>query len=194
MSMSRYLAGADPTKVISAKADTNPKFPQVDLGTTATLAFPTPGESTADASAGVTASLLAHFRLPPVLGFLPAWPKMSVRVSGTHGTAELSNFPGAWAHHTITVVSSEQEGGRSQRRKEKHYGNLGWTTWVSSRTVHPPRSDFDNMRRYRYQLEAFVDKVRGRTPQHWYDAQDSIANMEWIEAVYKEVSRRFFLP
>jgi hypothetical protein len=47
--------------------------------------------------------------------------------------------------------------------------------------------------RYRYQLEAFVDKVRGRTPEHWYDAQDSITNMEWIEAVYEEVSRLFLL-
>ena len=131
MSMSRYLAGADPTKVISAKADTHPKFPQVDAGTTATLTFPTPGESTTEASAdGLTASLLAHFRLPPVLGFIPAWPKMSVRVSGTRGTAELSNFPGAWAHHNLTVVSSEQEGGRSQKRTEKHYGDLGWTTCV----------------------------------------------------------------
>jgi hypothetical protein len=43
--------------------------------------------------------------------------------------------------------------------------------------------------RYRYQLEAFVDKVRGRDPEHWFDAQDSIANMEWIEAIYKEVSQ-----
>ena len=41
--------------------------------------------------------------------------------------------------------------------------------------------------RYRYQLEAFIDKVRGRDPEHWYDAQDSITNLEWIEAVYKEV-------
>ena len=45
------------------------------------------------------------------------------------------------------------------------------------------------MHRYRYQLEAFIDKLRGRTPEHWYDAQDSIANMEWIEAIYKEVRR-----
>jgi hypothetical protein len=42
--------------------------------------------------------------------------------------------------------------------------------------------------RYRYQLEAFVDKLRGRDPEHWFDAQDSITNLEWIEAVYKEVS------
>jgi hypothetical protein len=41
--------------------------------------------------------------------------------------------------------------------------------------------------RYRYQLEAFIDKVRGRTPEHWYDAQDSITNMQWIEAIYEEV-------
>jgi hypothetical protein len=40
LSMSRYLSGADPTKVISAKAETHPKFPQIDLATTATLAFP----------------------------------------------------------------------------------------------------------------------------------------------------------
>ena len=56
-----------------------------------------------------------------------------------------------------------------------------------------PLSDLDVVRRYRYQLEAFVDKVRGRTPEHWYDAQDSITNMEWIEAVYKEVGRLFLL-
>jgi hypothetical protein len=46
--------------------------------------------------------------------------------------------------------------------------------------------------RYRYQLEAFVDKLRGRDPEHWFDAQDSIANMEWIEAMYKEVGHILF--
>ena len=40
---------------------------------------------------------------------------------------------------------------------------------------------------YRYQLEAFIDKLRGRNPEHWFDAQDSITNMQWIEAIYKEV-------
>jgi hypothetical protein len=38
-------------------------------------------------------------------------------------------------------------------------------------------------------LEAFIDKLRGRDPEHWFDAQDSITNMEWIEAIYKEVCR-----
>ena len=127
--MSRYLANADPTKVISAKAEVLPKFPQIDVGTTATLAFPAPGEATTNGSAeGLTATLMAHFRLPPLLGFIPRWPKMSARVSGTRGTAELSNFPGAWVYHYIEIVSSEQEGGPLRKRTEKHYGNLGWTT------------------------------------------------------------------
>jgi hypothetical protein len=48
--------------------------------------------------------------------------------------------------------------------------------------------------KYRYQLEAFVDKLRGRTPGHWFDAQDSITNMEWIEAIYKEVGHAYSIP
>ena len=149
MSMSRYLAGADPTKVISAKADTHPKFPQVDAGTTATLTFPTPGESTTEASAdGLTASLLAHFRLPPVLGFLPACPKMSLRVTGTLGTAEVDAFPSPWIRHTLKAVISKREGGGGRMGKltnrkltEYHRGKLLCTTWVASHCFH--LSDFD---------------------------------------------------
>jgi len=166
LSISRYLAGADPTKIISAKADIHPKFPQIDIGTTATLAFPDARGSTGSAD-GLTATLYAHFRLLPWFGILPRWPRIFVHVTGTRGTAKLYNFAGPWLYHYISVESSEQEGGPLRKRTEKRYGNLGWTT-------------------YRYQLEAFIDKLRGRTPEHWFDAQDSITNMEWIEAIYKE--------
>jgi hypothetical protein len=129
MSLLRHFTNADPTKVIIANAEVNPKFPQIDVGTTATLAFPTPRESTTDGSAGgLTGTLLANYRLPPLLGFIPRWPKISVRVSGTRGTAELSNFAGPSLHHNITVESSDQEGGPSRKRTENHYGNIGWTT------------------------------------------------------------------
>lgn len=40
---------------------------------------------------------------------------------------------------------------------------------------------------YRYQLEAFVDKVRGRTPQAWRTAEDSINSMRVIDAIYEKV-------
>lgn len=36
----------------------------------------------------------------------------------------------------------------------------------------------------RYQLEAFVDKVKGRDPVHWVTPESSIAQMETIDAIY----------
>src|SRR6266849_3176023 len=106
MSVSRYLSVADPTKVISAKSDVHPKFPQIDLATTTTLAFPTPGGTSGTGPAdGLTATLNVNFRLPARLGFLPRWPIVSLRVSGTRGTAELSNYLGPWIYHDITVES-----------------------------------------------------------------------------------------
>lgn len=44
------------------------------------------------------------------------------------------------------------------------------------------------LHRYRYQLESFVDKVKGRQPRTWLDGEDSVANMEWIERIYEKVS------
>jgi predicted dehydrogenase len=127
LSMSRYLSGADPTKVISAKAETPAKFPQIDVGVAATLAFPSPGGSTGPAE-GLTATFNAHFQLPPRLGFIPQWPKVFARVTGTRGTVELGNFVGPWIYHQISVESSESEGGPLRKRTEQRYGNLGWTT------------------------------------------------------------------
>ncbi|KAG9606023.1 NAD(P)-binding protein, partial [Aureobasidium melanogenum] len=39
---------------------------------------------------------------------------------------------------------------------------------------------------YRYQLEAFVNKIRGRETQHWVDGQDSIAQMKMIDMAYEK--------
>jgi hypothetical protein len=101
----------------------------IDIGTTATLAFPTAGGGmSAD---GLTATLNAHFGLPPWLGLFPRWPNFSVRVIGTRGSAELHNYLTPWVHHYITVESSEKEGEPLRKRTEKRYGDLGWSTQVS---------------------------------------------------------------
>ncbi|KAI4724320.1 hypothetical protein E4T49_07940 [Aureobasidium sp. EXF-10728] len=39
---------------------------------------------------------------------------------------------------------------------------------------------------YRYQLEAFVNKIRGRETQHWVTGQDSIAQMKMIDMAYEK--------
>jgi predicted dehydrogenase len=39
---------------------------------------------------------------------------------------------------------------------------------------------------YRYQLEAFVDKIRKKEPVHWIPLRDSIAQMMTIDAIYEK--------
>jgi hypothetical protein len=122
--MSRYLSGADPTKVISAKADTLPKFPQIDIGCTATLAFPTPGGSTGPAE-GLTATLDVHFRLPPRFGFLPQWPKVSARVTGTRGSVELNNFVGPGYITKSPLRVQKRRAGHCRSGQNSGMGTLG---------------------------------------------------------------------
>lgn len=43
------------------------------------------------------------------------------------------------------------------------------------------------MFRYRYQLEAFIDKLKGREPKVWITAEDSINQMKAVEMVYNKV-------
>ena len=48
----------------------------------------------------------------------------------------------------------------------------------------------------RYQLEAFVDMVRGREPAHWITLDSSIAQMDTIDMVYEKagLGRRMPTP
>jgi len=39
---------------------------------------------------------------------------------------------------------------------------------------------------YRYQLEEFVNKIRGRKTQHWVTAEDSVAQMKMIDMAYEK--------
>ena len=48
--------------------------------------------------------------------------------------------------------------------------------------------ELNSSSRYRYQLEAFVDKVKGREPRDWVTGEDSIKNMECLDMVYEKVS------
>lgn len=42
---------------------------------------------------------------------------------------------------------------------------------------------------YRWQLESFVDKLRGRTPTHWVTNESTIDQMKTIDMIYEKVSR-----
>jgi predicted dehydrogenase len=157
----RYLASANPISVLSV----NPKESHnkgVDQGGSATFSLPN----------DAIGSILCDFRLPPRFGIIPSMPRITAKVDCTEGSIELFNFVMPTLYHSITITKKKD--GNTTTRKETAYtfkeeqGKDWWTT-------------------YRYQLEAFVDQLKGRTPQTWVDKEDTIANMECIEKVYEKV-------
>ncbi|KAJ7632983.1 NAD(P)-binding protein [Roridomyces roridus] len=158
----RYLTSSNPTAVLTAKAvpySSRPEHKQVDKMFWATLSL----------EPEIIGELHSNLDEPKLFGVIPRMPKLSATIQCEKGTVEIFNFLVPSYYHYITVSPS---GGR--RRTEKAYtfkgtakGEDWWTT-------------------YRYQLEAFVDKIQGRTPQTWIEPQDTIDNMKWIEAIYEK--------
>ncbi|KAJ7155534.1 NAD(P)-binding protein [Mycena crocata] len=156
----RYLASSNPTAVLTAKAvpySSRPQHEKVDKMFWATLSL----------EADIIGELHSNLSEPKIFGIIPRIPKLTATVRCESGTIEIFNFLIPSYYHYITVSPSGKP-----RRVEKAYSFKGaakgedwWTT-------------------YRYQLEAFVDKVQGRIPQTWVEPQDTIDNMKWVEAIY----------
>ncbi|KAJ7446289.1 NAD(P)-binding protein [Mycena galericulata] len=156
----RYLASSNPMAVLSASAvpySSRPEHKKVDKMFTATL----------ELDNGIIGDLDSNLSEPKLLGIIPRIPKLTATVQCEGGTIEIFNFLVPSYYHYITVAPSGKA-----RRVEKAYSFKGaakgedwWTT-------------------YRYQMEAFVDKIQGRAPQTWLEPQDTIDNMKWIEEIY----------
>jgi len=167
----RYLASNDPMAIISTKTLRYFKDPRIDTATSADLVFP---PSTPDCEP-IKASIKCDMMVPHRFGIIPRPEGVFVHVVCEQGVVHMFNFPMPVIYHYITVTP---HGGK--KRTEKAYsflpgssakGEVWWST-------------------YRYQLQAFVDKVRGRIPQTWVSGEDSVQNMFWIEKIYEEVCMR----
>ncbi|KAK7043766.1 hypothetical protein VNI00_008378 [Paramarasmius palmivorus] len=166
----RYLASPyKPKSVLSASAEpytSAPQHKQVDRKFTATI----------DLEHDILGEISSDLNEPRIMGIIPRMPKLKATVQCEGGTIEIFNFLIPHYYHYITVNPTGKKS-----RVEKVYrfaddskGEEWWTT-------------------YRYQLEAFVDKIRGRKPQTWLDPQDTIDNMKWIEAIYSKAEKLYFL-
>ncbi|TFK54005.1 NAD(P)-binding protein [Heliocybe sulcata] len=96
----------------------------------------------------------------------PSWIKMVLRVDCERGAIEIRNYvlPHLW--HSITVIPKN---GTPWTEKAYIFSDGRGEEWWSA---------------YRYQLEAFVDKIRGKNPQAWRSAEDSLSTMETIDSMY----------
>ncbi|KAI0749758.1 NAD binding Rossmann fold oxidoreductase [Daedaleopsis nitida] len=120
---------------------------------------------------------------PNLFGIIPrAWEAPSIEIETEHAKIYFYNFMMPHLYHYITIYDKRTK----QTTTKKFYsGGPQWgqrgETWWST---------------YRYQLEAFVDKVRGREPVHWVTFESSIAQMETIDMVYEKsgLGKRFLTP
>ncbi|KAI0661738.1 NAD-P-binding protein [Cubamyces menziesii] len=157
----RFITGTNdtPLEVTSATPTGHPSDPQrIDRAMHATFALPD----------SATGEMTADFAFPGrgPLGLIPRLPQFTLSVALEGGRVEIFNYAGPHVYHSIKVKPA-----RGAARTEKAYrykdgrGDAGWST-------------------YRYQLEAFVDKVRGRTPWYWIEPTTTITEMETVERVY----------
>ncbi|KAH9916225.1 hypothetical protein B0H21DRAFT_781978 [Amylocystis lapponica] len=151
----RYLTSSVPV-VESAKAICRRE--NIDRRIEAHLSLPNEGSATIMIDSALDG--WGPFKLIPQL------PKLTARVECEHGSIEIFNYVVPSLFNRITITKDGKS--RSERVYKTKEGK-GETPWWSA---------------YRYQLEAFVDKVHGREPQNWRTAEDSIESMHIIDAIY----------
>lgn len=145
----------------------------------------------------VEAETFVDFSMPGWGPFhlFPRMIKGSVYVTLEDGELELYNFALPHVYHSIKV---KPRGRKS--RVEKWYtfsGGLGeewWTTYVFPQNIivfFQSSVMFRTFIRYRYQLEAFMDKIKGRDPQTWPPEDEAVKQLKWVENIYRKVRNWF---
>ncbi|KAI0775200.1 NAD-P-binding protein [Trametes elegans] len=157
----RHVSGAEAAalEVTSAIATGHTGDPRrVDRAMHTTYALP--DSVTAETTADLSAPGWGPF------GLIPRRPQLDLSVSLEGGEIEVFNFIDPGVVHTFKVKPK-----RGAARSEKVYryaDGRGEKTWHS----------------YDYQLRAFVDKVRGRTPWAWTNPECTITQLETMERIY----------
>lgn len=161
MNVMLYMSSSIPESVtdtsFTLKNASSDAARNVDRQATATMAL----------SNGATAFLDVDLSAPAKYAVVPNF-SIKFRVEGDRGSVEMSNFIMPSFLHTITVKLKDGESRTEKVYKAKDgVGEEWWTT-------------------YRYQLEAFVDKIRAREPKTWLSKEESVTTMEWIEKIYEK--------
>ena len=169
-----YMSSSTPTSVTSAtyepyipktKAGDPNYVPNVDRKVTAALSL----------SNGGAATLEVDLSAPPKYGIVPNF-SIWFKAEGERGSVEMNNFVMPTLYHSITVKVKDEKGKESVRTekayKVKEGKELKGEEWWST---------------YRYQLDALVDRIRGREPESWVEEEECIATMEWIEKIYEKI-------
>ncbi|QSS63516.1 NAD binding oxidoreductase [Histoplasma capsulatum] len=171
VSSTRYFLDAGtPQRIDYAKARPLPSDKRVDEAMDARMYF----KSEVAANSGLVKSDIKTDMNQPYIGHIVprVWEAPSILIELEHANIYFYNFMMPHVFHYIEVTDKRT----GQKHTQKHY-NFGpeWGAcsepWWST---------------YRYQLEAFVDKVTGKKPVHWISHEDSVAQMRTLDAIYEK--------
>ncbi|KAH3910813.1 hypothetical protein HBI56_004410 [Parastagonospora nodorum] len=202
LSALRAIFASDPSSVTSAspRLMSPPHDSKCDLAMLATYAFPNGGTATllADLDARVTKSSGTWWSwlfdtwpnytakgMPPVCSVVLR-PKHGVEENlniTTQKTITMSNFmgPHIWHRIVIETTTTYRDAKDKVIRTEKHTETKKQYVWPEGKG---PGEDW--WPTYRYMMEGFVDKVKGRKNRAWVDGEDSIRQMESIDQTYEK--------
>jgi len=167
VSSTRHFLGAGAiTDVVSATARPFEKDPRVDEAMNAELRVETKNGKT------VKSKIYADMNRANLAYIVPrVWELPSIEIEMEKATVYFYNFMMPHIYHYITIT-------------EKGTGKTTTLKQYAPKDKSIPGEDWWST--YRYQLEAFADKLQGNEPAHWVTNESSIAQMETIDAIYEK--------
>lgn len=175
ISFTRYALHAQiPQSIASVSVRPSHNDPRVDEAMYAHLDFE--GPSGNQVHSRVYTDMARH-RIAYLIPRIWEWP--SIEVETEKAIVHFYNAMMPHLYHYITVIEKET----GQVRYLKQYS--GGPFWGNVITSTGEKGGNQYWSTYRWQLEAFVDAVKGKTPAFWVANQESVWQMETIDAMYQ---------
>ncbi|KAJ5591826.1 uncharacterized protein N7459_002195 [Penicillium hispanicum] len=170
------LHASTPSALVSVTARLSPTDPRIDAALHARLVFEDPRGN------AVNCRVHTDLARPWAGGLVPRlWEVPAVEVETEKAVLCFYNFAMPHLYHWIRVREKGGSGMGTVYRKQYEGGPL-WGRVAVSTGEKGGRTGWSS---YRWQLEAFVDAVQGRTPAFWVAGQESVWMMECVDAVYR---------
>lgn len=160
------LDTTSPEEILQAKANTTLDDPRVDVDMKATLRYSSRGD---DVLVNLSTRISARWKF----GLLPCfWDLPTITIETEKAEIVFYNVTSPHLFHYI-AIKSKTTGKRSYHWMFKGgvcWQNRGGRLWSSQR----------------YQLEAFIDKLRGREAVCWVESEESVATIEVVDEIYRK--------
>ncbi|KAI1930538.1 hypothetical protein LOZ20_002153 [Ophidiomyces ophidiicola] len=178
LSFTRYAIHTPhcPKTVLSAVCRPSKNDPRVDAAMHAHLLFTSPTEPSYSIQSRIYTDMSRKWTF---FGLLPRlWELPSIEVEMANATIFFHNALMPHLYHYISVT--DKRTGKIDYFTQFFGGPLWGDKWTTG-----GKGGHLSWSTYRWQLEAFMDKIRGKEPPCWITNEDSISQMEGIDAIYK---------